>query len=120
MISNDDYFRNILFEILVICLFQIYLLWAGSGFIEQTQSSGNTFPILFDENGRIRHLRHKSYKQKKDHNNQIFVLNKITQKALISVIDGFTDSVQNQASFCIVFIRTYFAFRFTLTFCEIP
>lgn len=37
-----------------------YLLWAGSGFIEHTQSSGNTLPMLFEENGRILHLRHKS------------------------------------------------------------
>jgi len=35
-------------------------LCAGSGFWEQTQSSGNTLPMLFEENGNIRHFRHKS------------------------------------------------------------
>lgn len=41
-----------------------YRLCAGSGFMEQTQSSGNTLPMLFEENGSIRHFRHKSASQK--------------------------------------------------------
>ena len=36
------------------------LLWEGSGFILQIQSSGKTLPRLPEENGKILHLRHRS------------------------------------------------------------
>jgi len=35
-------------------------LCAGSGFMEQTQSSGNTLPTVFAANGKMRHFRHRS------------------------------------------------------------